>query len=150
MKACLYVAPSDRTVLERLAANGKTAQKLAIRARIVLLSGRGFGTMAIAREARVADAAPTGRGARRIEQRGGGRYYARVRLDARLLVAVCFVDECVTRVKVSDATFADAKEVFSLAEIVEMTLLTGFYMMVASFLATLAIDPRRLVPIGLR
>jgi alkylhydroperoxidase family enzyme len=74
----------------------------------------------------------------------------RARLDARLLVAVRFVDECVTRVKVSDATFADAKEVFSLAEIVEMTLLTGFYMMVARFLATLAIDPRRLVPIGLR
>ena len=46
MKACLYVAPCDLTVLERLIANGKTAQKLAVRARIVLLSGRGFGTMA--------------------------------------------------------------------------------------------------------
>jgi len=53
MEACLYVAPSDRTVLERLMANGKTPQKLAVRARIVLLSGRGLGTMAIAREARV-------------------------------------------------------------------------------------------------
>src|SRR5512147_2694060 len=53
MEACLYVAPNDRTVLERLIANGKTPQKLAMRARIVLLSGRGFGTMAIAREARV-------------------------------------------------------------------------------------------------
>ena len=62
------------------------------------------------------------------------------RLDPRLAVAVRFVDECVTRVKVSDATFADAKEVFSPGEIVEMTLLTGFYMMVARFLATLAID----------
>jgi hypothetical protein len=43
-EACLYVAPSDRTVQERLVANGKTPQKLAVRARIVLLSGRGSGT----------------------------------------------------------------------------------------------------------
>jgi alkylhydroperoxidase family enzyme len=50
------------------------------------------------------------------------------RLEPRLAVAVRFVDECVTRVKVSDATFADAKAVFSAQEIVEMTLLTGFYM----------------------
>ena len=53
LDASLYVAPGDRTVLERLIANGKTPQKLAVRARIVLLSGRGLGTMAIAREARV-------------------------------------------------------------------------------------------------
>jgi len=53
MEACLYVAPSDRTVLERLIANGKTPQKLAVRARIVLLSGRSMGTMAIVRETRV-------------------------------------------------------------------------------------------------
>jgi len=51
MEACLYVAPGDRTVLERLMANGKTPQKLAVRARIVLLSGRGLGTMAIAKAA---------------------------------------------------------------------------------------------------
>jgi alkylhydroperoxidase family enzyme len=63
-----------------------------------------------------------------------------VRLDPRLTVAVRFVDECVNRVKVSDATFADAQRVFSPREIVEMTLLTGFYMMTARFLATLAID----------
>src|SRR6516164_7584634 len=53
IEACLYVAPCDRTVLERLAAGGKTPQKLAARARIVLLSGRGLGTSAIARKARV-------------------------------------------------------------------------------------------------
>jgi len=52
MEACLYVAPGDRTVLERLAADGKTPQKLAARARIVLLSGRGLGTTAIMRQAR--------------------------------------------------------------------------------------------------
>jgi transposase len=39
--------------LERLLANGKTPQKIVARARIVLLSGRGFGTNAIQREARV-------------------------------------------------------------------------------------------------
>jgi alkylhydroperoxidase family enzyme len=62
------------------------------------------------------------------------------RLDPRLAVAVRFVDECVSRVRVSDATFADAQRVFSPREIVEMTLLTGFYIMTAHFLATLDID----------
>jgi transposase len=54
IKACLYVSPGDRTTLERLVADGKTAQKIVARARIVLLSGSGFGTTAIRREARVA------------------------------------------------------------------------------------------------
>ena len=53
VKACLFVRPSDCATLERLAADGKTAQKIVARARIVLLSGRGFGTRAIQREARV-------------------------------------------------------------------------------------------------
>ena len=51
--ACLYVRPSDRATLERLVADGKTAQKIVARARIVLLSGRGLGMNAIRREARV-------------------------------------------------------------------------------------------------
>ena len=51
--ACLYVRPSDRTTLERLVADGKTPQKIVARARIVLLSGCGFGTNSIQREARV-------------------------------------------------------------------------------------------------
>jgi len=51
--ACLYVKPDDRTKLERLVADGRSPQKLAARARIVLLSGRGFGTSAIQKEARV-------------------------------------------------------------------------------------------------
>ena len=51
--ACLYVRPSDRATLERLVADGKTPQKIVARARIVLLSGCGFGTNAIEREARV-------------------------------------------------------------------------------------------------
>jgi hypothetical protein len=41
--ACLYVRPDDRLTLERLVADGNSPQKLAARARIVLLSGRGFG-----------------------------------------------------------------------------------------------------------
>ena len=45
--ACLYVGPSDRETLERLLADGKTPQKIVARARIVLLSGRGFGTNTI-------------------------------------------------------------------------------------------------------
>jgi transposase len=53
IEACLYVGPSDRTTLERLVADGKTPQKLVKRATIVLLSGRGLGTNAIQREARV-------------------------------------------------------------------------------------------------
>jgi transposase len=51
--ACLYVSPDDRTKLERLIADGKSPQKLVARARIVLLSGRGLGTSAIERAARV-------------------------------------------------------------------------------------------------
>jgi alkylhydroperoxidase family enzyme len=62
------------------------------------------------------------------------------RLDARLAVAVRFVDECVTRVKVSDPTFEDARNTFSPGELVEITLLTGFYMMTARFLATFGVD----------
>jgi len=54
IKACLYVSPGDRTTLERLVADGKTAQKIVARARIVLLSGSGLGMNAIRREARVA------------------------------------------------------------------------------------------------
>src|SRR5262245_12480491 len=53
IQACLYVRPSDRTTLERLVADGNSPQKLATRARIVLLSGRGLGTSAIQREAQV-------------------------------------------------------------------------------------------------
>lgn len=53
IEACLYVRPSDRTTLERLVADGKTPQKIVKRAKIVLLSGRGAGTNAIMRAARV-------------------------------------------------------------------------------------------------
>ena len=50
---CLYVGPSDQATLERMIADGKTPQKIARRATIVLMSGRGCGTNAICRAARV-------------------------------------------------------------------------------------------------
>lgn len=53
IQACLFVGPSERATLERLVADGKTPQKIAKRARIVLLSGQGLGTIGIARKARV-------------------------------------------------------------------------------------------------
>jgi len=53
IEACLCVWPNDRARLERLVSDGKTPQKIVARARIVLLSGRGVGTSAIEREARV-------------------------------------------------------------------------------------------------
>ena len=53
IKACVYVSPGDRSTLERLAADGKTAQKIVKRAKVVLASGRGLGTHAIMREAQV-------------------------------------------------------------------------------------------------
>ena len=58
----------------------------------------------------------------------------------QLAIAVRFVDECVSRVKVSDPTFDDARKAFSASELTEMTLLVGFYMMTARFLATFGID----------
>jgi transposase len=53
IEACLYVGASDRATLERLVADGKTPQKIVKRASIVLSSGRGLGTIAICRAARV-------------------------------------------------------------------------------------------------
>jgi len=53
IKGCLYVGPSDQATLERMIADGKTPQKIAKRATIALMSGRGHGTNAICRAARV-------------------------------------------------------------------------------------------------
>jgi transposase len=53
IEGCLYVGPSDQATLERMIADGKTPQKIAKRATIALMSGRGHGTNAICRAARV-------------------------------------------------------------------------------------------------
>lgn len=81
IKACLYVSPGDRSALERLVADGKTAQKIVARARIVLASARDLGTNAIRREARVSkpsvwrwqDAFMEGGVARLLKDKGKGR-----------------------------------------------------------------------------
>ena len=45
IEGCLYVGPSDRATLERLVADGKTPQKIAKRASIVLLWSQRFGDL---------------------------------------------------------------------------------------------------------
>src|SRR5260370_21126478 len=94
--ACLYVRPSDRTTLERLVADGKTPQKIVARARIVLLSGCGFGTNAIRREARVSK--PTvwrwqkaymdGRVERLLKDRGKGPRAGKKPISAEVRLAI--------------------------------------------------------------
>ncbi len=51
-----------------------------------------------------------------------------------------FVDECVAAPRVSDATFARARELLSDRDIATLILLVGHYMMVARFLGTLDVD----------
>ena len=50
IKACILVYPDDRAKLGKLAADRNTAQKIVMRAKIVLASGRGLGTNAIMAE----------------------------------------------------------------------------------------------------
>src|ERR1700730_14885391 len=90
--ACLYVRPSERTTLERLVADGKTPQKIVARARIVLLSGRGLGTNAIQREARVAK--PTvwrwqnAGGERLLKDKGKGPRAGKKPISAEMRLAI--------------------------------------------------------------
>ena len=52
-KARLVVAPSERQALERWTRRAKTAQALALRARIVLLCAKGLTNTAVAESLRV-------------------------------------------------------------------------------------------------
>ncbi len=61
-------------------------------------------------------------------------------LDPRAALVLRFTDECVRDVRVSDATFEEARNIFSPREIAELTLVIGYYMMTARFLETLAVD----------
>ncbi len=61
-------------------------------------------------------------------------------LDVREAALLRFVDECVYRVRVSDATFAALRLFFTEEEIAEATLLIGHYMMTARFLETLGVE----------
>jgi AhpD family alkylhydroperoxidase len=64
-------------------------------------------------------------------------------LTPDLALAFRFAEECARDVKVSDATVQEAIGRFSAAEIAELTLLVGFYMMTARYLETLGVaaDP---------
>lgn len=62
-------------------------------------------------------------------------------LTPDLALAFRFAEECARDVRVSRATVDEAKGRFSPAEIAELTLLVGFYMMTARFLETMGVDP---------
>ena len=53
---------------------------------------------------------------------------------------IAFAEECVTLIRVSDATFARAVKNFSSRDIATMVLLVGHYMMVARLLKTLDVE----------
>ena len=61
-------------------------------------------------------------------------------LDSKTALVIRFTDECVKDVRVSDATFEEARTSFPPREIAELTLAIGYYMMVARFLETLGVD----------
>ncbi|MBI4516540.1 MAG: carboxymuconolactone decarboxylase family protein [Deltaproteobacteria bacterium] len=65
---------------------------------------------------------------------------AAVCFDAREQVMLRFTDELIRDVRVSDATFAAARQHFSARETVELILAVGYYMMIARLLETTAVD----------
>lgn len=60
--------------------------------------------------------------------------------DERMSIILKFVNECVENIKVSTEIFEATKKYLSEAEIAELILLIGHYMMTARFLETLEID----------
>jgi alkylhydroperoxidase family enzyme len=58
--------------------------------------------------------------------------------EQRLTIA--YVDDLVANVKAGDATFAPALAHFSTEQLQELTLVTGYYMMVCRFLETFDVD----------
>lgn len=60
--------------------------------------------------------------------------------DQRMAMILNFIDECVSKVKVSKDTFEATKKYLSEGELAELTLLIGHYMMTGRFLETLEID----------
>jgi alkylhydroperoxidase family enzyme len=55
-------------------------------------------------------------------------------------IAVRFAEELQRQGKVSHYTFADAQSVFSHRELVELTILCGYYLMAAGFLRTFEVE----------
>lgn len=60
--------------------------------------------------------------------------------DVRSNTILRFVDQCVADVKVSLEVFSAIRKYLSEAQVVELTLLIGHYMMTARFLETLEVD----------
>jgi alkylhydroperoxidase family enzyme len=60
-------------------------------------------------------------------------------LEEKYSVMIQFVDDCSKLGKVSDSIFEKASKVFSAHEIAEVTLLAGFYEMLACFLETMGV-----------
>lgn len=62
------------------------------------------------------------------------------RLSAPDAALLAFVDECVGGVRVSDRTFWALRRYLSEGAVADVTLLIGFYMMIARFVETLDVD----------
>lgn len=60
--------------------------------------------------------------------------------DERERLVLRFTDEVVHNVRASDATFAQMQQQFPPREIVELTLVIGYYMMIARLLETTGVD----------
>jgi 4-carboxymuconolactone decarboxylase len=67
-------------------------------------------------------------------------------LDPEALAVVRFAEECLHDVRVSDATFAEARKHLSEQEVAELVLAVGFYMLVARWLETLGVDQEQSRP----
>lgn len=70
-------------------------------------------------------------------------------LTAEQQLTVAYVDDLIANVKATDATFVPALEHFGAAHLQELTLVTGYYMMVCRFLETFEVDIESGGPEGL-
>jgi alkylhydroperoxidase family enzyme len=69
-------------------------------------------------------------------------------LSERERVAVRFAEQIKLNGRVGDETFAQARQLYSNAELVELVLLAGFYTMTAGHLRTFDIEPEDTPPLG--
>ena len=71
---------------------------------------------------------------------GLGSWATSACLDARDRAVLAYVDSVASKVEVSDALFQEARAHLSEAEVVELTLVAGYWGMVARLLLALQID----------
>ena len=69
-------------------------------------------------------------------------------LTEREKLAVAYAEEIKSGLRVSDETFAKAQEEFSPGELVELNLVSGFYIMTAGHLMTMDIEQEDTPPLG--